>query len=381
VNNVILQQPRRILFGDDVSGQTPAEVSLLGGTRVFIVTTSFLLGPAEKLAARLTDQGTATEIFADIETEPDIALFERVLTAGRKFGFDLVVGLGGGSVLDVAKLVAALADGRQAVADTFGIGLLEGRDAGLICIPTTSGTGSEVSPNAILLDESDQLKKGVVSPFLVPDIAIIDPLLTVSLPPVMTAATGLDAMVHCMEAYANLHAHPTVDLYALEGIRRIAPNLVRAVKDGNDLEARGALSLGSLYGGLCLGPVNTAAVHALSYPLGGEFHVPHGVSNTLLLPHVFRFNLEAAPDRYATIALALDVADQGSDLATAQAGIDRLVELSVACGLPQQLRDVGVKASDLPHLADESMKVTRLLKNNPKPMTREDAEAIFRAAW
>lgn len=381
MNNVILQQPRRILFGDGSFEQTPTEVTALGGTRVFIVTTSFLLGPAGKLEASLTAQGIATAVYSDIETEPDIALFQEVLAAGREFDFDLVIGLGGGSVLDVAKLVAALSDSQQVITDTFGIGLLEGRRAGLICIPTTSGTGSEVSPNAILLDESDQLKKGVVSPFLVPDVAIIDPILTVSLPPIMTAATGLDAMVHCMEAYANLHAHPTVDLYALEGIRRIAPHLVRAVRDGGDLEARGALSLGSLYGGLCLGPVNTAAVHALSYPLGGEFHVPHGVSNTLLLPHVFRFNLEAAPDRYAAIARALGVKDRASDPATAQAGIEKLVELSVACGLPQKLRDVGVKETDLAHLAKESMKVTRLLKNNPRAMTRDDAEAIFRAAW
>ena len=381
MNPLTLQQPKRILFGSETFKQTPTEVSLAGGRRVFIVTTGFLLGTAEELAADLRAGGLEAGIFSEIETEPDIDLFKKVLEAGKAFGFDTVVGLGGGSVLDVAKLVAAFRSGPQSVEETFGIGLLAGRSAGLICIPTTSGTGSEVSPNAILLDPADKLKKGVVSPFLVPDTAIIDPLLTVSVPPAITAATGLDAMVHCMEAYANLHAHPAVDLYALEGIRRIAPNLLRAVRDGRDLEARGALSLGSLYGGLCLGPVNTGAVHALSYPLGGEFHVPHGVSNTLLLPHVFRFNLEAAPERYATIARNLGVTERGSDVATAEAGIDLLVELSIACGLPQRLREVGVKETDLPHLADESMKVTRLLKNNPRPMTRDDAEAIFRAAW
>ena len=381
MNPLTLQQPKRILFGSETFKQTPTEVSLAGGRRVFIVTTGFLLGTAEELAKDLRAGGLEAGIFSEIETEPDIGLFKTVLEAGKAFGFDTVVGLGGGSVLDVAKLVAAFRSGPQSVEETFGIGLLAGRSAGLICIPTTSGTGSEVSPNAILLDPADKLKKGVVSPFLVPDTAIIDPLLTVSVPPAITAATGLDAMVHCMEAYANLHAHPAVDLYALEGIRRIAPNLLRAVRDGRDLEARGALSLGSLYGGLCLGPVNTGAVHALSYPLGGEFHVPHGVSNTLLLPHVFRFNLEAAPERYATIARNLGVTERGSDVATAEAGIDLLVELSIACGLPQRLREVGVKETDLPHLADESMKVTRLLKNNPRPMTRDDAEAIFRAAW
>src|SRR5262249_48336492 len=159
----------------------------------------------------------------------------------------------------------------------------------LVCLPTTAGTGSEVSPNAILLDEADQLKKGVVSPYLVPDAAYVDPQLTRSVPPSVTAATGLDALTHCIEAYANKFAHPAVDLYALQGVGIIAQNLLRAVRNGGDMEARTELSLGSFYGGLCLGPVNTAAVHALAYPLGGQFHVAHGVSNAVLLPHVIRF--------------------------------------------------------------------------------------------
>ena len=368
MNNVILQQPRRILFGNGAFEQTPAEVALPGRITGLYRHDQFPARAGRRPGRPPDGSGDSQhEIFSDIETEPDIALFERVLEAGRAFNFDLVIGLGGGSVLDVAKLVAALSEGNQSVADTFGIGLLEGRRAGLICIPTTSGTGSEVSPNAILLDESDQFKKGVVSPFLVPDAAIIDPLLTVSLPPIMTAATGLDAMVHCMEAYANLHAHPTVDLYALEGIRRIAPNLVRAVRNGGDLEARGALSLGSLYGGLCLGPVNTAAVHALSYPLGGEFHVPHGVSNTLLLPHVFRFNLDAAPDRYAGIARTMGVSDRGSAISPPARPVSTDWSNSPSpAASPSSCGKWGSKESDLHHLADESMKVTRLLKNNPR---------------
>ncbi len=188
----------------------------------------------------------------------------------------------------------------------------------LVCLPTTAGTGAEVSPNAILLDEADELKKGVVSPHLVPDAAFVDPLLTISVPPAVTAATGLDALTHCIEAYANKFAHPIVDIYALQGIKLISANLVRAVRNGGDIEARAALSLGSLYGGLCLGPVNTAAVHALAYPLGGRFHIAHGVSNALLLPHVLRFNFSAAPERYAEISAALGVARNGSALTTAR---------------------------------------------------------------
>jgi alcohol dehydrogenase class IV len=292
-----------------------------------------------------------------------------------------VVGLGGGSPLDVSKLVAALLDGQQQVREVFGIGLLRSRSMHLVCIPTTAGTGADVSPNAILLDEAERLKKGVVSPHLVPDLAICDPELTVSMPSAVTAATGIDALVHCMEAYANKFAHPAVDVYALEGVRRIGRSIRTAVRDGSDRAARADVMLGALYGGLCLGPVNTAAVHALSYPLGGEYRVPHGVANSLLMPHVFRFNLPAMPERYADIAVALGVAPAATPLATAEAGLIRLTELSRDCGIPQRLRDVKLPESDLPRLAQESMKVTRLLKNNPREVTAEAALSIYRAAY
>jgi len=292
-----------------------------------------------------------------------------------------VLGVGGGSPLDVAKLVAALYDGRQQVREVFGIGLLRARALPLVCIATTAGTGADVSPNAILLDEAERLKKGVVSPHLVPDLALCDPELTHSMPPAVTAATGIDAMVHCMEAYANKHAHPIVDVYALEGIRHIGRSIETAVRHGTDRAARADVMLGALYGGLCLGPVNTAAVHALSYPLGGEYRVAHGVANSLLLPHVFRFNLPAMPERYADIAFALGCAAGATLLATAEAGLDRIVGLSKNCGIPQRLRDVGVPEADLPRLAGEAMKVTRLMKNNPRDLTAADAEKIYREAF
>ena len=281
----------------------------------------------------------------------------------------------------MAKLVAALTRSQKTAPEIFGINLLSSRALPLVCLPTTAGTGAEVSPNAILLDETDALKKGVVSPHLVPDAAFVDPLLTLSVPAVVTAATGLDALTHCVEAYANQFAHPIVDTYALQGIRLIAPNLVRAVRDGQDREARAALALGSLYGGLCLGPVNTAAVHALAYPLGGKFHIAHGVSNALLLPHVLRFNFSAAPARYAEIALALGVPKNGSDLATAEAGVAFLSGLSRACGVPQRLRELGILPTDLPALARAAMQVQRLLKNNLRPVTEADAVNIYEAAF
>jgi alcohol dehydrogenase class IV len=381
VNPVLLQQPTRIFFGQGCAAQSLDELVRLGRRRIFVVA-----GPRSAAAGAAVFESwrnaqLTVHVCDWVDREPDIALFQRVLAAAREFRPDAMVGFGGGSPLDVAKLVGALLHSAQRVEDAFGIGRLQGRGIDVVCIATTAGTGSEVSPNAILLDEGEKLKKGVVSPYLVPTAAILDPQLTVAVPPSVTAATGIDALVHCMEAYANKFAHPAVDVYALEGIRRIGSSIETAVKHGDDLAARSNVMLGALYGGLCLGPVNTAAVHALSYPLGGEFHVAHGVANSLLMPHVFQFNLAAAPQRYAEIATALGVADAGSPLATAEAGVRRLAELSVACGIPARLRDFGVAESDLPRLAREAMKVTRLLKNNPREVTVEAAEEIYRRAF
>jgi len=381
MNTVVLQQPKRLLFGPGCIGKSPDEFKLAGWSRIFVVTSPQVSTAQSGLFALWRAAGLAVEVFGGVDREPEIALFEGVLAAAREFRPDAIIGLGGGSPLDVAKLVAALLDGAQSVREVFGIGLLKRRAAPLVCIPTTAGTGADVSPNAILLDEAERLKKGVVSPHLVPDLAICDPALTVTMPPAVTASTGIDALVHCMEAYANKFSHPVVDVYALEGIRRIGRSIVAAVKDGANLDARTDVMLGALYGGLCLGPVNTAAVHALSYPLGGEYRIAHGVANSLLMPHVFRFNLPSLPARYADIAIALGCPPGADALATAETGLRRLVGLAQDCGVPLRLRDVGVPEADLARLSRESMKVTRLLRNNPRELTAADAEAIYRAAF
>ncbi|UCE47119.1 MAG: iron-containing alcohol dehydrogenase, partial [Phycisphaerales bacterium] len=265
----------------------------------------------------------------------------------------------------------------QNVHDVFGIGKLTGRTYYLACLPTTSGTGSEVSPNAILLDETDHLKKGVVSPWLVPNAAYVDPMLTRTVPPDVTAATGLDALTHCIEAYANRFAHPMIDLFALRGIELISAHIEAACRVGGNIEARSALSLGSLYGGFCLGPVNTGAVHALAYPLGGEFHVPHGVSNAMLLPSVLEFNVTAAPKRYARIALALGCDKSDTNIETARRGIERIRQISRRCGIPYSLSQFGVQQEAVKRMAKSAMTVTRLLKNNPREVVQEDAERIY----
>ena len=381
MNLITLLQPPRIVFGNGCAPQCAEFLAARGSQRVLLVSSSPVLPTLGAVTDALKKSGVTFIVAPPVDREPNRELFAKILSFARAEKIDSVLGIGGGSAIDVAKLVAALTRSQQTAPEIFGINLLSSRALPLVCLPTTAGTGAEVSPNAILLDETDALKKGVVSPHLVPDAAFVDPLLTLSVPAAVTAATGLDALTHCVEAYANQFAHPIVDTYALQGIRLIAPNLVRAVRDGQDREARAALALGSLYGGLCLGPVNTAAVHALAYPLGGKFHIAHGVSNALLLPHVLRFNFSAAPARYAEIAIALGVPQTDSDLATAEAGVALLSELSRACGVPQRLRELGILPTDLPALARAAMQVQRLLKNNLRPVTEADAVNIYEAAF
>ncbi len=381
MNIVTLLQPPRVVFGNGCAPQCAPFLAERGVRRVLLVSSTAVLPVLEELLTALKTAGIAVVQAPLVDQEPTNARFETVLGFARESNIDGVLGIGGGSAIDVAKLVAALMDGKQTLPQVFGINLLAGRKLPLVCLPTTAGTGAEVSPNAILLDTADELKKGVISPHLVPDAAFIDPRLTLSVPPAVTAATGLDALTHCIEAYANKFAHPMVDLYALQGIRLISENLRVAVRDGSQLEARAALSLGSLYGGLCLGPVNTAAVHALAYPLNGRFNVAHGVSNALLLPHVLRFNFSAAPERYADISGALGVARNGSPLTTAEHGVEFLFRLSQDCGVPQTLSALNIPREAIPGMAQAAMRVTRLLKNNLRPLTEPDAVRIYEAAY
>ena len=379
---LVLHQPRRLVFGCGSLLDCIACLTQLRPRHLHILVSRSVLPAAARVQSALAAEGIAVSAQQrGSSAEPTIADFYSALRVARQHHADCILGIGGGSVLDLSKLVAAFLNTSQTVEDTFGVGLLLGRSCHLVCMPATAGTGSEVSPNAILLDEAAKLKKGVVSPFLVPDATFIDPELTLSMPREVTAATGLDALAHCVEACTNRFAHPVVDLYALEGIRLAGRFLQRAVECPGDLEAREAMSRASLYGGLCLGPVNTAAAHALAYPLGGEYHIAHGISVALLLPHVFRFNVPASPERHAAVALALGAAPQADDRATAEAGAARLADLLRASGLSTRLRDYGVDAQAIPAMAAAAMKVTRLLQNNPRPLTEGDCVQIYTQAF
>lgn len=373
--------PGKVVFGKGALNGLAGALQQMAAEKVFILTITPLLPRLLPIVEQLEQTGISVWLDTSIKEEPSFDDFRIIMEQVTPMGPDVVVGIGGGSVLDIAKLVAAQLDNDQQLDDYVGIGLLKGRKKKLVCLPATSGTGSEVSPNAILVDNRDQQKKGIISPFLVPDLVLVDPMLTATVPPDITAATGLDALIHCLEAYTNKFAHPFIDVYAYEGMRQIAANLVQAVTEGDNEEARTGVSLGSLLGGFCLGPVNTAGVHALSYPLGSTFHLAHGLSNALLLPYVMEFNVPAAPQRYAQVAEALGCERAETDLETAYRGIARVKELMQQCGVPCRLRDVGIPEDAIPDLAAAAMKITRLLKNNPRPITQNDAVAIFKAAY
>jgi len=381
MRTITLFNPNKVVFGNGCLKQFIDYFISLGYKRTLIITTPPVVSLFDELLSAFKNGGIKTEIDDSIESEPTIKTLESSLKIAEKTEADSVIGIGGGSALDVAKLVAALYKNSQTINEVIGIGKLQSRHTFLACLPTTSGTGSEVSPNAILLDQSDNLKKGVVSPFLVPDASYIDPFLTRSVPPSVTASTGMDALTHCLEAYTNKYAHPVVDIYALEGVKVIAKNLIQAYKNGKDEIAREQVSLGSFFGGLCLGPVNTAAVHALSYPLGGEYHIPHGLSNAVLLPYVMRFNIKALPEKYANIARALGSEVVSSNEIIAEDGVRLIFEIMEAINIPKKLSKLDIPNDAIKSLADSAMKVTRLLVNNPRELKLDDALNIFNEAY
>ena len=378
---ITLLQPQKIVFGTGCIETFVEDYKKLGLQHLFVLTAPPIRPLIEEPLETLRKAGISIEIFQNILAEPTVNDFKAILEVAREFKADSVVGIGGGSVLDVTKLVAAFLNSDQQVEDCFGTGFIKQKGLWFACLPTTAGTGSEVSPNAILLDERDHLKKGIVSPFLIADAAYVDPKLTWTVPAKVTADTGMDALTHCIEAYTNKFAHPSVDIYALKGIQLIAANLEKAVKNGQDQEAREALAFGSLYGGLCLGPVNTAAVHALSYPLGGEFHIPHGLSNAILLPSVMKFNMPANIKRHAEVAIALGCQPGANEEETAQRGVDFIYRLADAVGIPNKLTALDIPQTAVDGMAKAAMQVQRLLKNNPREVTEQDAKDIYNSLY
>lgn len=315
-------------------------------------------------------------VFADIPAEPDTQALDRAIAVARNCQPDLVVGLGGGSVMDIAKLVAALWDSEQTLKDVAGPNHVLGRRTPLAQVATTAGTGSEAGIRALVTDPDSKSKIAVESPFLLADIAVLDPVLTYSVPPAVTAANGIDAMAHCVEAFTNIKAHDLIDGYARIGMSLIGKYLPRAVADGQDTEARAGMILASYYGGTCLGPVNTAAGHALAYPLGTRLNLPHGLSNAIIFPHVLAYNEPARPEKTREIADALGLHFDGSPeslFASAHAFCSDL-------GVEMRLAKHGANEDQLSAWAEEAHGIRRLMDNNPRDMKVSDVLTIYRAA-
>lgn len=327
--------------------------------------------------------GVAVEVFDQVIADPPEAIVLNAVERARALGAELVIGFGGGSSMDVAKLVALLAHPvcTQALKDIYGVGNACGPRLPLIQVPTTAGTGSEVTQIAIITT-GETTKMGGGSPVLLPDLAVLDAELTLGLPPAVTAATGIDAMVHALEAYTTRHLkNPVSDTLALKALGLLAGNILTACSDGKNLAAREAMLLGSMLAGQSFSNAPVGAVHALAYPIGGIFHVAHGLSNSLVLPHVMRYNTPEADHLYAEIADVVVPGCSGSNAHKTDALIRFFEQVANESGIETQLRQVGVTEPDLRIMAQEAMKQTRLLGNNPREMTEEAAFQIYTAAY
>jgi alcohol dehydrogenase class IV len=362
-------------------GESARLAGLLPPGRCLFVTDETVrsLGLADRALAGLAEAGIEAIVFDSVEQDPSLETLLAAVAAGE--GAASVIGFGGGSPMDVAKLAAYLLGSGDALDDLWGVGKATGEGLPLVLVPTTAGTGSEATPVSVITVGATE-KKGVSSAALIADWAILDPDLTLGLPRHVTAATGIDAMVHAIEAYTSKRLkNPMSDMLAREALRLIDSNLVTACDQPDNVEARSAMLLAAHLAGVAFANAPVAGVHALAYPLGGHFHVPHGLSNALMLPHVLGHNMHSAMDLYAELGSLLDPEAQSlGRQAQASGFVERLIGLSRLCGVPQRLAEVGVSADDLDLLAAEAMKQERLLVNNPCPIDEADARRLYEAA-
>ena len=370
-------------MGAGLAGELGQITRPICGDQVLLVTDPGMMatGLVQQATDCLRTAGVEVTLFDQVQADPPEEIVLRAAQYARSATG--VIGFGGGSSLDVAKLAALLAASNQPLAEAYGIGNAQGPRLPLVLVPTTAGTGSEVTPISIVTTGASE-KMGVVSPLLLPDLALLDPELTLGLPAHVTAATGIDAMVHAIEAYASVNANnnPISRALAVEALGLMGRMLLRAVQKPDDLEARTGMLLGSMLAGQAFANSPVAAVHALAYPIGGHYKVPHGLSNALVLPHVLRFNAQVAPQAYA--ALLPHVFPDLPAMSVAEAALqfaESMADLSRACGLEQGLRDMGIAREALPILARDAMNQTRLLVNNPRPVDEAAALKIYEAAW
>ena len=374
-----------VLSGPGSSAQLGDMAAGMGIRRALVVTDPGIIkfGLLDAAVANLEANNIALNIYADVVADPPESVVLDAVRAAQEFGCDGVIGFGGGSSMDVAKLLAVLIKGEQPLADIYGVDQITGGRLPLIQVPTTAGTGSEATMVSIITT-GETTKAGVVSRTLLADKIILDAGLTTGLPPAVTAATGIDAMVHAIEAFTTKNKkNPLSDMLAREALRLMAGNIETAVKQGDNLEARSAMLLGAMLAGQAFANAPVAAVHALAYPLGGNYHIPHGLSNSLVLPHVLRFNGPEAGHQYAELApIILPGKTLREDpLAVTELLATYFLQLAEDLGLPTTLRQMSIDEADLPMLAEQAMLQQRLLINNPRDVSFDDALAIYQQAF
>lgn len=367
-----IQRPTILEFGNGTLTAAARFAERIGARRPLVISDPFNARRVDTLAL----PGAVT-VFGEVKPEPDLPNLEKAVAMAKQARPDLVVGFGGGSAMDLAKLVAVMCTSDVPFADIVGPEKVAGRNVALMQIPTTSGTGSEAGTRALVTDPVSQNKQAVQSRFMLADIAIVDPDLTMTVPKEVTAATGVDALAHCVEAYTSRKAHPAIDLYALKGARLVGRYLRRAVADGNDREARAGLSLASLYGGYCLGPVNTTAGHAVAYPLGTRHHVAHGLACAVIFPHTLAFNMPAMEAKTAAVLGALGFPERNDPKLAFEATYGFCKDL----GIEMRLSALGVPKNDLGLMADEAHAIRRLLDNNPRDLGRDAILDMYEVAF
>ncbi len=378
--------PSSIIIGtDSVKDNLPEQVAGFNARKILLVSDNALVGAGyvEELKGLLSGCDASVDVYTEIEPEPSIENMEETLRWARGKGFDLCIGMGGGSVMDSTKMLALLLAHDGQVRDYVGgPKAFERFGAPTIMIPTTSGTGAEVTVNVVFKDKEAKLKRVAVSPFLMPNLAIIDPMYTLTVPPPVTAATGMDALTHALEAYTAMKATPMTDIFAEDAILRIGRSIRTAVACGHNVAARLDMSLGSLFGGIANAGASVGAVHALSYPLCGEYHLSHGVGNALLLPYVSAVNMMGNLKKFARIATLLgEVTDGLSERDAAALAVESIKRMSEDIGIPSRMRDFGIPADVLPRWAKTVMETqTRLMSNNVRKLSEKDVLGIYEAA-
>jgi alcohol dehydrogenase len=377
-------QPTRIQFGVDSINDLAHTVQDFNGSHVFLVMDPGLVkaGIAARITAPLDGASIPYVLYDSIDPEPGLRLADKGCKLAKSKGCDCVIGVGGGSAMDVAKAVAILMTNGGKAADYLGLDKIPKPGVPKIMVPTSAGTGAEVTFTAVFINEKTGSKGGMNGAPLYPEAAILDPMLTLSLPPNVTASTGIDALTHALEAYTSTQAHTISEMYSLEAIRLISRNLPKAYANGNNLEARSAMLMGSLLGGKALATAGVGLVHAMAYPMGGMFGIAHGLANAILLPYVIEYNLIGNMEKFARLAAVMGKKTEDMTLReAAERCVEALFELNNDVGIPGTLQDIDIPVEQIPEMARIALTVTRPVENNPRKPSLEDVINIYQMAY